>query len=86
MRYWELIEALTPAEKSQNKAAKDMKARQKIADAQRKRSEASRSYQNQVQKAGDSPSKRSQANQTYQDKLRSAGDAQRAAQAKLGSP
>ncbi len=86
MRWYEIVEASTPAEKAQKKVSKDMKARQKVADAQRKTSEASPRYQDQLRKAGDSPSKRSEAGQSYQDSLRSANDAQRAAQAKLGSP
>jgi hypothetical protein len=86
MRWFEIVEASTPAERMQKQSERARKARDKIADAQRKRSEASRRYQDQRQKAGDSPSKASEAGQRYQDSLRSANAAQRAAQAKLSSP
>lgn len=81
MRWIEIIES--SADAAARTAERQRKARDKIASAQRKRSDASRQYQTGMQKAGDSPSKRREVGQRYQDKLRTANDAQRAAQAKL---
>lgn len=82
MRWIEIVEA-SAAEKAQKLVQKQRSARDKIAAAQRKRSEASRKYQDQMRAADDSDNKRRDAGQRLQDQLRSANDAQQAAQAKL---
>ena len=81
MRWFEIVESAADA--ADNETRRQVKARQKISGAQRKRSAASRQYQDQLRKADDSPGKRREAGQRYQDKLRSANDAQQDAQAKL---
>lgn len=85
MRWIEIIEG-TAAEKAQKLAQKQRTARDKIAAANRKKSEASRTYQDQMRKADDSANKRREAGQRLQDRLRSANDAQQAAQARLRTP
>lgn len=84
MRWIEITESAADA--AARTAEHQRKAREKIASAQRKRSDASRQYQAGLNKAGDSPSKRQEAGQRYQDKLRTASNAQKAAQATLPPP
>lgn len=74
------------AEAARKAADRQIKARKKISDAQSKKADASRSYQDQMRKADDSPSKRRAAGQRYQDRLRSANDAMQSAQQFLSKP
>jgi len=86
MRWFEIVEGTSPAEKAARDAQRKLSAREKINSAQRKRSEAARRYQDQMRTAGDSPSKRRAAGERYQSALSTANDQQRDAQMKLSTP
>lgn len=53
MRYWEIIAEADAAEAARKAADKALKARQKIADAQTKKSRAAQTYQDSLRSAND---------------------------------